>query len=256
MQPLSPANDGKQFWKIGELAEKTGLSVRTLHYYEELGLLRPRYRTTGSHRLYGEDDVMRLQQVLSLKQLGFPLDQIKAALENPAFSPEKILAMQAERIAAELKGHERLLARVRGMQRLMKATKRAGAEEFLELIKSMSEIDAQYTPDELDEIHERGTKLGEHGMAKAENEWSTLIAAVQKEMDAGTPPTDPKVKKLAKQWQSLIDAFTGGNPVIAEKMKVMYEKQGSQMQQTFGGPSQEMREYVVKCMHHMAKQSI
>ncbi len=241
---LSPANDGKQFWKIGELAEKTGLSVRTLHYYEELGLLSPRYRTTGSHRLYGEEDVMRLQQVLSLKQLGFPLDQIKAALENPDFSPEKILDMQGQRIETEKRAHEDLLDRIRGMQRLMKATKRAGAEDFLELIKLMNSIDAAYTPEESAEIRERGRALGEKGMASAENEWSTLIAAVQKEMDAGTPPTDPKVRKLAKQWQSLIDAFTGGNPAIAAKMKAMYEKQGAQMQQTFGGPSQEMREYI------------
>jgi DNA-binding transcriptional MerR regulator len=250
MASLSPKHDGKQFWKIGELAEKTGLSVRTLHYYEELGLLAPRYRTTGAHRLYGEEDAERLQQVMSLKQLGFPLDQIKAALENPAFSPEKILGMQAERIATELSSHQDLLDRIRGMQRLMKATKRAGADDFLELIKLMNGIDAAYTPEEMNGIRERGRKLGEHGMVNAENEWSSLIAAVQTEMDAGTPPTDPKVKKLAKQWQSLIDAFTGGNPAIAEKMKKMYEQQGNQMQETFGGPSREMREYVQGAMHN------
>lgn len=248
MHPLSPASDGKQFWKIGELAEKTGLSIRTLHYYEELGLLSPQYRTRGDHRLYGEDDVVRLQQVLSLKQLGFPLEQIKTALENPDFSPEKILAMQAERIEGELSGHRDLLDRIKGMQRLMKATNRAGPENFLELIRLMGTIDAAYTPEEMQEIKQRGRALGENGLVNAENEWSTLIAAVQAEMDVGTPPTDPKVRKLAKQWQSLIDAFTGGNPAIAEKMKAMYEQQGAQMQQTFGGPSQEMREYVSKSL--------
>ena len=248
MNPLSPAQDGKQFWKIGELAAKTGLSVRTLHYYEELGLLSPHYRTRGSHRLYGEDDVERLQHVLSLKQLGFPLEQIKTALENPEFSPEKVLAMQAERIECEKRSHEDLLDRIRGMQRLMKATKRAGAEDFLELIKLMNNVDAAYTPEEMEEIRERGRKLGEEGMVRAENDWATLIAAVEKEMKAGTPPSHPRVQKLAAQWQSLVNAFTGGNPKIAAKLKTMYEQQGAQMQQTFGGPSKEVREYVRKAM--------
>lgn len=251
MHPLSPSSDGKQFWKIGELADKTGLSVRTLHYYEELGLLRPTYRTRGSHRLYGEDDVARLQQVLSLKQLGFPLEQIKTALEHPDFSPENILAMQAERIESEARRHQDLLDRIRGMQRLMKATKRAGAEDFLELINLMNRIDAYYTPEEMEDIRERGRALGEEGMKSAENDWSTLMAAVQKEMDAGTPPTDPKVKKLAEQWQSLVSAFTGGNPAIAAKLKKMYEEQGPQMQQAFGGPSKEMGEYVRKAMEDL-----
>lgn len=248
MHPLSPASDGKQFWKIGELAAKTGLSVRTLHYYEELGLLKPDYRTRGSHRLYGEDDVARLQQVVSLKQLGFPLERIKDALENPDFSPEKILDMQAERLESEKRRHEDLLARVRGMQRLMKATKRAGAEDFLELIKLMNAIDAAYTTEEMDGIRGRGRKLGEKGMVKAENEWADLIAAVEKEMNAGTPPTNPRVQRLAKKWRSLVDAFTGGNPAIAAKLQTMYEKQGARMQQAFGGPSAEVREYVRKAM--------
>lgn len=250
MTNLSPSTDGKQFWKIGELAEKTGLSVRALHYYEELGLLNPNYRTHGDHRLYGEADVERLQQVLSLKQLGFPLEQIKAALENPQFSPEKILEMQAARIDTELKGHQDLLDRIRGMQRLMKATNRAGSEDFMELIKLMGEIDSHYTPEQQEEIHERGRKLGENGMQNAENEWSTLIAAVQAEMDKGTPPTDPKVRELAKKWQSLIDAFTGGNPAIAANMKKMYESQGETMRKAYGGASEEMRKYVMEARNN------
>jgi DNA-binding transcriptional MerR regulator len=248
MHALSPASDGRQFWKIGELAEKTGLSIRTLRYYEERGLLDPHYRTRGSHRLYGEADVERLQQVISLKQLGFPLERIKDALENPDFSPEKILGMHAERLERETWRHQDLLDRVRGMQRLMKATKRAGAEDFLELIKRMNQVDAPYTPAEMDDIRARGRAMGEGGMVKAENEWAELIAAVEKEMHAGTPPTDPRVKALAKKWQSLIDAFAGGNPAIAAKLRTMYEEQGAQMQQASGGPSKEMAEYVRKAM--------
>ena len=66
--------------KVGELARRTGLTVRTLHHYDAIGLLRPSGRTDSAHgsghRLYTAADVARLQQILSLKHLGFGLEQI------------------------------------------------------------------------------------------------------------------------------------------------------------------------------------
>lgn len=67
----------QEVWKVGELAEQTGLSVRTLHYYDEIGLLTPSQRTASGHRLYAPGDVIRLQQIKSLRQLGFPLEEIR-----------------------------------------------------------------------------------------------------------------------------------------------------------------------------------
>ena len=64
-------------WKVGELASLTGLTVRTLHHYDEINLLKPCEYTDSGHRLYGEEDIIRLQQILSLRQLGFSLEEIK-----------------------------------------------------------------------------------------------------------------------------------------------------------------------------------
>ncbi|MCH7995122.1 MAG: MerR family transcriptional regulator, partial [Planctomycetes bacterium] len=64
-------------WKVGELATQTGVSVRTLHDYDEIGLLSPSQRTGSGHRLYGADDVVRLQQIKSCRQLGFSLAEIR-----------------------------------------------------------------------------------------------------------------------------------------------------------------------------------
>jgi DNA-binding transcriptional MerR regulator len=63
-------------WKIGELARRTGLTVRTLHHYDEIGLLSPAERSDGGHRVYDEADVQRLYRIVSLRSLGFPLDAI------------------------------------------------------------------------------------------------------------------------------------------------------------------------------------
>jgi DNA-binding transcriptional MerR regulator len=66
----------ERYW-IGDVAKKLGLSLRTIRYYEELGILKPRGRTAGHFRLYTEDDVKRLEAVQSLKSLGYSLKQIQ-----------------------------------------------------------------------------------------------------------------------------------------------------------------------------------
>ena len=67
---------------VGELAKLTGITVRTLHHYDELGLVRPSGRTTAGYRLYEEADVVRLQQVLLFRELGLPLHEIAAAIDE------------------------------------------------------------------------------------------------------------------------------------------------------------------------------
>ena len=71
------------FMKIGDLAQKTGLSIRTLHYYDEIGLLSPSHRTDVGYRLYSNQDIIRLQQIVSLRQLGFSLKEINECLKDP-----------------------------------------------------------------------------------------------------------------------------------------------------------------------------
>jgi DNA-binding transcriptional MerR regulator len=69
---------------VGELSRLTGLTVRALHHYDEIGLVRPSQRTAAGYRLYGEADALRLQRVMVLRELGVPLDQIGAAIDAAA----------------------------------------------------------------------------------------------------------------------------------------------------------------------------
>src|SRR5215471_16930299 len=70
-------------WKVGALAKATGLTVRTLHHYDNIGLLHPSARLAGGHRLYDADDVARLYRIIRLRQLGFPLSQVAEVLAAP-----------------------------------------------------------------------------------------------------------------------------------------------------------------------------
>src|SRR3990170_1630005 len=88
--------------KVGELAKRTGVSVRTLHYYEEIGLLTPSGRSKAGHRLYGADDIVRLQQIRSLRQLGFSLDEIGDCLRRPDFSPLHVIELNMTQLGEQI----------------------------------------------------------------------------------------------------------------------------------------------------------
>src|SRR4051794_29342440 len=90
-------------WRVGELAKATGLTVKTLHHYDEIGLLRPSGHTDAGHRLYCKRDLGRLQQILSLRLLGFSLEQIGDALSDPEGWPaQRIVALQIQRVREQL----------------------------------------------------------------------------------------------------------------------------------------------------------
>jgi DNA-binding transcriptional MerR regulator len=84
--------------KVGELAKRTGLSVRTLHYYDEIGLLQASQVTESRHRVYGAAELRRLQQIKSLRQLGSSLDEIRGYLDTPEFSPRRVLSLHVARL--------------------------------------------------------------------------------------------------------------------------------------------------------------
>ena len=88
--------------QIGELGKQTGLSIRTLRYYDEIGLLMPSHRTEAEYRLYSEADIARLQQILSLRQLGFALKEIRQCLENPDFSLGNVINLHLARLQEQM----------------------------------------------------------------------------------------------------------------------------------------------------------
>src|SRR5258708_30556237 len=92
-------------WRVGELAKRTGVSVRTLHWYEEIGLLSPSQRSEAGHRLYAAEDLGRLQQIRSLRQLGFSPDEIPQGLGEPPVSPPHVIALPPRPLRQESAPH-------------------------------------------------------------------------------------------------------------------------------------------------------
>jgi DNA-binding transcriptional MerR regulator len=216
-------------WKVGELAERTGLTVRTLHHYDAIGLLSPSGRTDSfhgsGHRLYTAADISRLQQVVSLKQLGFSLDQIREYLARADYDPRQVVRMHLAQVrgqAAELKRLEEKLA---ALANALDVAEVVSADEFLSTIEEMAMIEKYYTPEQMEYLQTRREQVGEERIQQGPQRWADLQANVQSTMDAGVDPTDPKAQELARKWFALVNEFTGGDPGIFQSLKNMYQNE-------------------------------
>ena len=99
---------------IGEVSRLTGVSVRALQYYDKIGLLSPSVRTEAGYRLYGDESLERLQQILLFRALEFSLGEIAAILESPAFNRERALEQQIELLTLRRDHLDSLIAFARG----------------------------------------------------------------------------------------------------------------------------------------------
>lgn len=98
-------------WRVGELARASGLTVRALHHFDEIGLLRPTARSPSGHRLYGPDDIRRLYRIVALRQLGMPLRQIASSLEGGPCELADAVSRQLDHVEAQLLVQQRLRQR-------------------------------------------------------------------------------------------------------------------------------------------------
>ena len=237
-------------WKVGELARRTGLSVRALHHYDAIGLLQPSLRTAAGHRLYGRADVERLQQIQSLRLLGVPLDEVRRLLDDGALSPRAVSDAQLrrlrERIAAQAKLAERLSALADHMDR----AEDASLEDLCRIIEAMTRMERHFTPDQLAQLEARRAQVGEQRIREVQQEWAVLIPEVQAAMDRGADPTSPEVLALARRWKGLVEEFTGGDAGIEAGVRRVYAAEGERIRTQHGKavPTPEMFEYVGRAL--------
>src|SRR5438874_10203342 len=141
--------------KVGELARRTGLTVRTLHHYDEIGLLRPSLHTESGHRLYTAGDIGRLQQVLSLRQIGFSLEEIADCLDRPGFSPLEVIRLHVARLREQIELQRGLCERLEGLATVFRAAGEVSADEFLHTIEVMTMVVNYYTSEQLETVNQR-----------------------------------------------------------------------------------------------------
>ncbi|WP_339371107.1 MerR family transcriptional regulator [Paenibacillus elgii] len=127
----------KRLWKVGELAKLTGLTIRTLRFYDQIGLFSPSAHSDSGHRLYNEADLSRLQQILSLKELGLSLEEIKSVVTGGHFSPLEIVSLQITRLKETIRMQQKLLSELEYVSNLMHLRQPVTVEDFTKLLETM-----------------------------------------------------------------------------------------------------------------------
>jgi DNA-binding transcriptional MerR regulator len=220
--------------KVGELARRTGLTIRALHHYDAIGLLKPSLHTEAGYRLYTADDVARLQQVLSLRQLGFSLEEVRDCLDRPGFSPLEVIGLHVARLREQIELQRKLCERLEALAVHLRTAGEVSADEFLRTIEEMTMIENYFTPEQRTLIQESQKQAGEETLRQKQEEWAELIALIRAEMEKGTDPRDAKVQDLAKRWVDLLNWSTGGDPAMQQSLKRLWEEQGDKLAAQFG----------------------
>ncbi|MFJ7214134.1 MerR family transcriptional regulator [Amycolatopsis sp. NPDC098790] len=199
---------------VGKVAALAGITVRTLHHYDEIGLLGPSGRTHAGYRSYSDDDLDRLQRILFYRELGFPLETIATLVDDPGIDADAHLKKQRELLVARMGELGRMVAAV---DRVMEARAMGNAltpEEKFEVFGEFREPDGYaeeaarrwgHTPEW------RGapvpTKEDLVAGEAARRDWVARLGAV---LDAGRAPDSPEAAELAEAHREMLSRALGG----------------------------------------------
>jgi DNA-binding transcriptional MerR regulator len=195
-------------YRIQEFAELTGVTVKALHHYDRLGLLKPQ-RAYSGYRLYVERDLERLEQIVALKFLGFPLQQIKAVLDRPALKLPEALRLQRQALAEKQKLLARAMKALAAAEKALdsgKTTHPAILKRLIEVINMQSDVESmkKYYSEEA------WSKVGPRYEEDPSQEWIDLYRDLEAAL--GEDPASEKVQALVARWRSL----SSGDPEVRE----------------------------------------
>ena len=211
-----------RMYRIAEFARLAGVTVRTLQYYDRIGLLKPSDCTQARYRLYTAQDLLRLQQILWLKWLGFTLAEVKKMVA--AHDQDWIVTLNAQkRTIDERIGRlqevsvmlEQLLAKfeVDGAEAVDSEQISAMMRGFM--MGPMPEwVSGYYSDLAWSAIETRRLSFSEADLKKAQEDWSALFKAFEAHLHLNLSPATPAVQELAAKREALVEGFTGGNSEI------------------------------------------
>jgi|SRR5579862_6645361 len=213
-------------YRVREFAELASVTVRALHHYDRLDLLKPR-RTRAGYRLYEDRDLERLEQIVALKFLGLDLKQIKTLVNWEA--PDLADALRRQRSVLEEKRRllDSAIAAIREAELAAQPGKRLDSallKKIITAIEKQAESDwmTQYCQDDTTKVKMKARQRlwSPELQTRTEKEWVDLIRDVEAALSED--PAGEVAQSLAARWTKLVEAFTGGDPQIAASVKSLY----------------------------------
>lgn len=197
---------------IGEVAALASVSVRTLHHYDEIGLLTPSLRTEGGYRIYTDDDLTALQQVLFFKELGFGLSEIARIVRDPRFDRLEALRMQHRMLTDKSTQLRRMLQAVDDAIDATEGGVRMDAKDMFEAFGDFDPKEYEKEAEErwggtdaYAESRRRTKRYTKQDWIEIRAEADAVTAALAALLDEGVSPEDPRAMDLAEEHRLQID---------------------------------------------------
>ncbi len=194
-------------YTVKQVAELTELSVRTLHYYDEIGLLKPSRVGDNGYRHYDESALLRLQQILFYRELGLDLAQIKDVLDSPYFNTRNALSQHKATLLARMERLQLLVGTLDDT--LMYLDGDDPMSDKKKLFKAFSpekqkqyerEIRLEYGADKVNESVRRWASYDKAQKQAIMDEGNAIYEDIAKAIDVGLPPNSPEVQDVMVRW--------------------------------------------------------
>jgi len=212
-------------YQAHEFAKRAGVTVRALHHYDRLGLLKPSGRTNAGYRLYTDRDLIRLEQIVALKFIGFPLSKIRDLLNRRDLNLSETLRQQRQ-IIAERRDHlDRAVRAVERAEQAVASGQESDWEPFrkiIEVIQMQTRKDwmkKYYTEEQLADLRKRWSP---EVQAESEQGWAALARDTEAAIARGEDPCGEAGQELAVRRRGLLRQFTGGDPEMENNLKKLY----------------------------------
>lgn len=203
----------RRTYQVNQVAKLSGVSVRALHHYDAIGLLVPRARSAAGYRLYDEDDLLRLQQILIGRELGLSLEAIRRSLDDPEFDRRAALLTQRAELAARA---ERAAGMVRAIDAALTAIEekdmdKANFEKIFDGFdpsRYEAEAKQRWGNTEAYKISAQRTKsYSDADWRRFKDEQTAIYAAALAAMQDGVRPDEPRAMEVAERHRSSIDRW-------------------------------------------------
>lgn len=222
--------DQEPMYRTRQFAELAGVTVRTLHHYDRLGLLKPR-RTPAGFRVYQARDLERLEQIIALKFLGLPLRRIGTLLDREALALPDALRMQRSVLEEKRRLLDRAIAAIQEAEVSIRGREPADTgvlKRIIEAIEMQNSTDwmARYqTPEAKAKLEARKGEWTPEMQERVSAEWKELFAEV--EAASGEDPASERVQALAARWTRLVEGFTKRDPDLTQSVANAWKDYGN-----------------------------
>ena len=224
---------------VGELARRCGLTVRTLHHYDAIGLLKPSVRSAAGYRLYDRANIERLHRIQALHQLGLSLTDIGDALSGPQAPLPEVIDRQIANLDRELAKAALLRERLLRLRTQLETGQSPDLADWLDTLETMTMYEKYFSPDEL-------KTLPLHTDPDVLPEWKALVTAIQAAMDRGATAQDADAQLLALRWMTMIGRGTGNNPAYLMRLLAINEQEPGVRERS--GITRELERFVEQAL--------